>query len=73
MKLPDAVRLDAPGIMATRAGMGAAGEKRAVAPVLCCCRVAGVSGFLISGRLVLCRLGSEGGSDRVEVDEHGGP
>jgi hypothetical protein len=27
----------------------------------------------VSGWVVLCRLGSEGGSDRVEVDEDGGP
>jgi hypothetical protein len=30
-------------------------------------------GSLISGRLVLCRVGPQDGCDRVEVDEDGGP
>jgi len=32
-----------------------------------------VFGSLISGRLVLCRVGPQDGCDRVEVDEDGGP
>jgi len=37
-------------------------------------RLAAVVGAVdVFGLLVLCRLRPEGGSDRVEVDEHGGP